>query len=71
MKNECTRCHGYKRIGQNGPPLRPEDLEYIDKDYLVRTIMNGRNTQMPAWKGMLSLDDVEYIAYVILLEPAP
>jgi mono/diheme cytochrome c family protein len=71
VQNECTRCHGYRRIGQNAPPLRPEDLEYRDPDYLIDTILNGRNTHMPAWKGMLSVDDVEFIVHTVLMEPAP
>jgi mono/diheme cytochrome c family protein len=71
VNNECTRCHGPKRIGQNGPPLLPENLEYIDKEYLMQVILNGRYTLMPPWKGMLSEDDVAFIVNVVLMEPAP
>ncbi len=68
---ECTRCHGYQRIGQNGPPLTPDIMELKDPDYLMNVILNGRFAQMPPWKGMLSVDDVEFIVKTILVEPAP
>lgn len=71
VQNECTRCHGYRRIGQNGPPLTPDIMELKDPDYLMMVILNGRFTQMPPWKGMLSVDDVEFIVGRILVEPAP
>lgn len=71
VKWECTRCHGYKRIGQNGPPLTPDIMELKDPDYLMTVILNGRFTAMPPWKGMLSGDDAEFIVKRILVEPAP
>ena len=71
VKNECTRCHGYQRRGQQGPSLLPKDVALKPEDYLIRTILNGRNTQMPAWKGMLSVEDVEFIVRRVLTEPPP
>jgi mono/diheme cytochrome c family protein len=71
VKNECTRCHGYQRTGQQGPSLLPKDVALKPADYLIRTILNGRNTQMPAWKGMLSVEDVEFIVRRVLSEPPP
>ena len=62
IKHDCGSCHGMTLKGGLGPALLPETLAAKPKDYLVATIMEGRqNTAMPPWKSMLSQDDAVWI----------
>jgi cytochrome c55X len=62
IKHDCGSCHGMTLKGGLGPALLPETLAAKPKDYLVATIMEGReNTAMPPWKTMLSQDDAVWI----------
>jgi len=48
--------------GGLGPALLPETLSVKPKNYLVTTIMEGRqNTAMPPWKSMLTYDEAAWI----------
>ncbi len=62
IKHDCGSCHGMTLKGGLGPALLPETLSAKPKDYLVATILEGReNTAMPPWKSMLSQDDATWI----------
>ena len=62
IKHDCGSCHGMTLKGGLGPALLPETLSAKPKDYLVATILEGReNTAMPPWKSMLSHDDAVWI----------
>ena len=62
IKHDCGSCHGMTLKGGLGPALLPETLAAKPKDYLVTTILEGRqNTAMPPWKTMLSQDDAGWI----------
>lgn len=62
IKHDCGSCHGMTLKGGLGPALLPETLAAKPKDYLVATILEGRqNTAMPPWKSMLSHDDATWI----------
>lgn len=55
LKHDCGSCHGMTLKGGLGPALLPETLAAKPRDYLVATIMDGReNTAMPGWKGMIT-----------------
>ena len=62
IKHDCGSCHGMTLKGGLGPALLPETLAAKPKDYLVATILEGRqNTAMPPWKTMLSKNDAIWI----------
>ncbi len=62
IKHDCGSCHGMTLKGGLGPALLPETLSAQPKEYLVTTILEGReNTAMPPWKSMLSRDDARWI----------
>ncbi len=62
IKHDCGSCHGMTLKGGLGPALLPETLAAKPKDYLVATILEGRqNTAMPPWKSMLSHGDAIWI----------
>ena len=62
IKHDCGSCHGMTLKGGLGPALLPETLAAKPKDYLVATILEGRqNTAMPPWKSMLSQGDAIWI----------
>ena len=60
-RRTCYICH--LDSGGRGPDLRKSKLEGQD---FIRIVLNGKkNTQMPAWKGKLSEDDMwRILAYV-------
>ncbi len=62
VKHDCGSCHGMTLKGGLGPALLPETLSAKPKEFLVTTILEGReNTAMPPWKPMLSRDDASWI----------
>ncbi len=63
LKHDCGSCHGMTLKGGLGPPLLPENLTGKPKQYLVTTIMEGReNTAMPAWKSLLNKDEACWLS---------
>ena len=57
-RSTCTICH--LDSGGRGPDLRKSKLKGQD---FVRVVLNGRKgTQMPAWKGKLSEEEMWKIA---------
>ena len=62
IKHDCGSCHGMTLKGGLGPALLPATLAAKPRDYLVTTILEGRqNTAMPPWKTMLSKQDAIWI----------
>lgn len=63
IKQDCGSCHGMTLKGGLGPALLPEALTGKSQNYLVTTIMEGReNTAMPPWKSMLNQNEAIWIA---------
>ena len=74
----CQVCHGEegegdgimtKLMGIN--PMdhtNPNMTGRLDNDELVRSILDGKGRYMPAWRGILTQDDVEaLVSYIRLL----
>jgi len=63
LKQDCGSCHGMTLKGGLGPALLPAMLEGKSTDFLVTTILDGReNTAMPPWRPLLSEDEALWIA---------
>ncbi len=59
----CAQCHGVDRLGGTGPALIPETLKRMRGPKVERVISRGRDaTQMPAFAGTLSPDDIASLA---------
>jgi mono/diheme cytochrome c family protein len=65
FQDNCSRCHGDKRQGKNGPSLLPERLTK-DASVYGKTITNGSGT-MPAWGNRLSTEEINALAEWILI----
>ncbi len=74
----CQVCHGEYGDGDGimtdligVMPMdhtNPNETNSIDNDELMRSILEGKGRFMPAWKGILSQDDVEaLVSYIRLL----
>jgi cytochrome c55X len=62
VKHDCGSCHGMTLKGGLGPALLPETLAAKPKEFLITTILQGReNTAMPPWNPMLSREDATWI----------
>jgi DNA-binding beta-propeller fold protein YncE/cytochrome c553 len=67
----CAACHGADRLGGTGPALLPENLERLRKPAAAETIAKGRiATQMPAFEGKLSKDEVDALVGYVYAPPA-
>ena len=74
FQQHCASCHGSQRTGGMGPALLPESLERLKKADALQTITHGRPaTQMPAFDGKLSSEDIGQLANWIYspIVPAP
>ena len=59
----CASCHAPTRLGATGPALIPESLGRLRGDRLLQVIAEGRPmTQMPAFKGTLSPEEMAAVA---------
>ena len=74
----CQVCHGVEGDGEgimtNLMGIVPMDLtnsnetESLTNEEIVKSIMDGKKRYMPAWRGILSQDDVEsVVSYIRLL----
>ena len=74
----CSVCHGEEGDGEgimtNLMGITPMDhtnpnaTNSLDNKELVESILNGKGRFMPAWRGILSQDDVEaLVSYIRLL----
>lgn len=62
MRHDCGSCHGMTLKGGLGPSLLPERIKQFPDEFLVSTVLEGREgTAMPPWKGMLSHDEVVWM----------
>ncbi|GAB4361694.1 MAG: cytochrome D1 domain-containing protein [Kiloniellaceae bacterium] len=62
-KEHCAECHGADRLGRIGPALIPEALNRLRGEKLAAVIAKGRpSTQMPAFSGTLSADEIAALA---------
>lgn len=62
VKHDCGACHGLTLNGGLGPSLRPENLKGKTTDYLITTILKGRQgTAMAPWGPFLSKDEAKWI----------
>ena len=77
-KNYCQVCHGEEGEGDgimtNLMGINPMDhtnsneINRLDNEQLVKSILEGKGRFMPAWKGILSQEDVEaVVSYIRLL----
>ena len=62
LHEDCGACHGMTLKGGLGPPLLPERLRSLPREFLATTILEGRpGTPMPPWRPFLSRADVDWI----------
>ena len=62
LKQDCGSCHGMTLKGGLGPALLPQALADKPDYVLVGTILYGRETlAMPAWDGILTKSEVEWL----------
>ncbi|MCB1520278.1 MAG: c-type cytochrome [Hyphomicrobiaceae bacterium] len=65
-REKCASCHGEGRLGGTGPALIPETLHRLKPDVIGKVIHAGRAaTQMPAFGGELTSDDIAALATYI------
>ncbi len=63
VRQDCGSCHGMTLKGGLGKPLLPEALQHLDAESIASIILEGVPGQpMPAWKGLISKDDADWIA---------
>lgn len=71
-RDNCASCHAVSRLGGTGPALIPETLTRLRADALALTISQGRpQTQMPAFSGILSMEDIAALSAYIQLPVSP
>jgi len=74
----CQVCHGVDGEGDgimtrllDMNPMdhtNPNETERLDNDELARSILDGKGVYMPAWRGILSQEDIEaLVSYIRLL----
>lgn len=62
----CVSCHGINRLGGMGPALLPENLKRLRKKSALKVIEKGRAaTQMPAFAGSLTAEQIQVLAKYI------
>ncbi|MBI5334008.1 MAG: c-type cytochrome [Burkholderiales bacterium] len=63
FQQHCASCHGAQRTGGMGPALLPESLSRLKPAEARQVITHGRAaTQMPAFGGTLSAQQIEQLA---------
>jgi mono/diheme cytochrome c family protein/DNA-binding beta-propeller fold protein YncE len=69
-QQHCASCHGANRAGLMGPALLPENLARLRKPAALDVVNNGRvATQMPAFKDVLSADELQQVVEYIYSTP--
>ncbi len=66
FQDNCSRCHGDKRQGKDGPSLLPERLTK-DASAYAKTITNG-SWPMPPWDNLLSAEEINALSEWILTQ---
>nr|WP_290909351.1 nitrite reductase [Halomonas sp.] len=68
--HHCAICHGVSRLGGIGPALLPDNLLRLKADEAISVIRDGRPaTQMPAYRELLSEEEVAALAEWIFTPP--
>lgn len=63
IKHDCGSCHGMTLKGGLGPSLLTDTLRHWNAESLFYVIKEGKpGTAMPAWKTLLSDDEIRWIA---------
>jgi cytochrome c55X len=63
LLHDCGSCHGMTLKGGLGPALQSNNLSNKSIEFLVLTISFGRTgTPMPPFKGILSDEDIQWLA---------
>jgi len=71
LKQDCGSCHGMRLKGGLGPPLLVKDLKGKPPAYLKQVISKGiSGSAMPPWENLLSLDDIDYLVYLLKEPPS-
>ena len=66
LRHDCGSCHGMTLAGGLGPPLTAVSLRDTPLGALEAAILHGRpGTPMPPWRGLLSVDDVRWLAQAL------
>lgn len=69
LRHDCGSCHGLTLAGGLGPPLTAQALAGYSREGLIAVIRHGRpGTPMPPWDGLLSDEDVAWLADTMLKE---
>ncbi len=72
LLQDCGSCHGMTLKGGLGPALTPEALQDKPREFIERTILEGRSeTPMPPWKNILSPDEVRWLVDLMYTGVAP
>lgn len=67
LKQDCGSCHGLTLQGGLGPAILQKNLQGKPQAYLEVVIANGRpGTAMPAWKNLLSAEQITFLAEYLL-----
>lgn len=62
LKHDCGACHGLNLKGGLGPSLLPDDLAGKSDDFLIMTILMGRQgTPMPPWSHFINRDEAAWL----------
>ncbi|MBF0194117.1 MAG: heme d1 biosynthesis radical SAM protein NirJ [Magnetococcales bacterium] len=65
-QQNCAQCHHPERLGGMGPALLPENLKRLRQAKALKVISEGRPiTQMPAFEGILSKDEIKSLVKLI------
>lgn len=56
----CSTCHGFELKNTGGVTFDLRKLRPADHDRFVNSVLNGK-TQMPPWRGVLDLEQIESI----------
>jgi cytochrome c55X len=66
LKHDCGSCHGLTLKGGLGSSLLAVALENKSDDFLVQTILEGRQgTAMPPWKPFLSESEARWLVKLL------
>jgi cytochrome c55X len=66
LKNDCGACHGLTLQGGMGPALLPESLAGKLDEFLVSTILNGRQgTAMPPWRPFMNHNEALWLVGIL------
>jgi cytochrome c55X len=66
LNHDCGACHGLTLKGGLGPALLPEALAGKPDDFLISTILNGREgSAMPPWQQFINRDEAAWLVGIL------